>query len=57
LLTVFTRPLKTTLWRHGVVQSVERLAMDWTVGVRGFDSQQRLGIFFSTASRPALGLT
>jgi hypothetical protein len=30
----------------------------WTIGVLGFDSRRGLGIFlFTTASRPALGLT
>jgi hypothetical protein len=32
--------------------------MGWTIGVLGFDSQRRLGIFlFTTASRTALGPT
>jgi hypothetical protein len=34
------------------------MATGWMVGVLGFDSQQRLGIFlFTTVSRIALGLT
>jgi hypothetical protein len=33
-------------------------ATDWTIGVLGFDSRRRLGIFlFTTASRTALGPT
>jgi hypothetical protein len=33
-------------------------AMDWTIGVLGFDSRRGLGIFlFTTASRTALGPT
>jgi hypothetical protein len=37
---------------------VKRLATDWKIKVRGFDSRRGLGIFlFSIASRPALGPT
>jgi hypothetical protein len=39
-----------------IAQSVQWLAMGWTIGVLGFDSRRGLGIFFfTTASRPALG--
>jgi hypothetical protein len=40
------------------VQSVQRWATGWTVGVLGLDSRRGLGIFpFTTASRQALGPT
>jgi hypothetical protein len=40
------------------LQSVQRWAMGWTIGVLGFYSRRGLGIFlFTTASRTALGLT
>jgi hypothetical protein len=39
-------------------QSVQRWATGWTIGILGFDSRQRLGIFlFTTVSRTALGPT
>jgi hypothetical protein len=41
-----------------IAQSVYRWAMGWTIGVLGFDSRRRLGIFlFTTASRTVLGPT
>jgi hypothetical protein len=41
-----------------MAQSVQRWATAWTIGVLGFDSRLRLGIFlFTTASRTALGPT
>jgi hypothetical protein len=44
--------------RAAVAQSVQRLAIGWTIGVRGFDSRRGLGIFlFSNMSRLALGAT
>jgi hypothetical protein len=44
------------LGRAMIAQSVKRWAMDWTIGVLGFDSRRGLGIFlFTTASRTALG--
>jgi hypothetical protein len=42
-------------WRAGVAQLVQWLIMDWTIEVRGIDSEWRLGIFFSTESTPTLG--
>jgi hypothetical protein len=40
------------------VQSVQRWATGWTIGVLGFDFRRTLGIFlFTTASRTALELT
>jgi hypothetical protein len=45
-------------YRAVIAQSVERWATGWTIGVLGFDSRRRLGIFlFTTASRTALGPT
>jgi hypothetical protein len=41
-----------------IAQSVYRWATGWTIGVLGFDSPRRLGIFlFPSASRTALGPT
>jgi hypothetical protein len=41
-----------------IAQSVLRWARGWTIGVLGFDSRRRMGIFlFTTASRTALGPT
>jgi hypothetical protein len=42
--------------RHRDSSVVRRWATGWMIGVLGFDSWRRLGIFlFTTASRPALG--
>jgi hypothetical protein len=41
-----------------IAQSVQRWAAGWTIGVLGFGSRRRLGIFLLTAvSRTALGPT
>jgi hypothetical protein len=41
-----------------IAQSVQRWDTDWAIGVLGFDSRRRLGIFLFTAvSRTALGPT
>jgi hypothetical protein len=41
--------------RAMIAQSVQRWATDWTIGVLGFDSRRRLGVFlFTTASRTVL---
>jgi hypothetical protein len=46
------------LLRAAIAQSVYRWAMDWTIGVLGFNSWRGLGIFlFTAASRMALGPT
>jgi hypothetical protein len=51
-------PLFFHVWRAVIAQSVWRWAMGWIIGVLGFDSGQRLGIFlFTTASRMAMGPT
>jgi hypothetical protein len=43
------------LWIAVIAQSVKRWAMDWKIGVLGFDSWRGLGIFlFTTAFRTAL---
>jgi hypothetical protein len=49
--------MHTYIHKH-IAQSVQRWAMDWTIGVLGFDSRRGLGFFlFTTASRTALGPT
>jgi hypothetical protein len=40
-----------------MAQAVQRWATGWTIGVLWFDSRRELGIFFTTASRTALGPT
>jgi hypothetical protein len=43
---------------HYFIQSVQRWATGWMIGVLGFDSRWGLGIFlFTTVSRMALGHT
>jgi hypothetical protein len=51
--TQFASVLQTT--RAAIAQSVQRWAMDWTIGVLGLDSWRGQGIFlFTIASRTAL---
>jgi hypothetical protein len=45
-------------YRYGHSNNSRDSSVGITIGVLGFDSRQGLGIFlFTTASRPALGLT
>jgi hypothetical protein len=56
----YLRDLLTSLIKKTALpaQSVQRWATGWTIGVLGFDSRWRLGIFLSTtASKTALGPT
>jgi hypothetical protein len=59
LNNILTFPLLSPKWERAVIApSVWRWATGWTIGVLGFDSRRRLGIFlFSTASRTAQGHT
>jgi hypothetical protein len=51
-------PFITSYGRTVIAQSVYRRAMDWTIGVLGFDSRRGLWIFlFTTVSRTVLGPT
>jgi hypothetical protein len=48
--------LSSHFLRAVIAQSVQRWATGWMIGVLGFDSRWRLGIFlFTTAPRTALG--